>query len=204
MLASHMGKDEEEAREDSNPVEDALRRLRGGDKSAWKELLPLIYSELHSLARREMASQSPTHTLQPTALVNEAFLKLCNGRGVASAMQADFLGLAATAMRSILTDHARAKNTNKRTIPGATFPISEALDIAMDNQWNKSPITVLELNDLLDRYEKLDAVGAKLVELRFFAGRTVEESAAALGIAPRTAHRMWDTARAWLKRELNK
>ncbi len=187
----------------SDPAVDAaLQRLRAGDKTAWQEILPLLYAELHALARREMARQAASHTLQPTALVNEAFLKLCRGSGVESGQRADFMALAATAMRTILTDHARAKAAQKRSPRGATVAISEVLDAALASQWQEAAIDVIELDDLIERYKDRDPDGARIVELRYFLGQSVEEAAAILGLAPRTARRKWTTAKAWFKREL--
>ncbi|MCR9243727.1 MAG: ECF-type sigma factor [bacterium] len=185
-------------------VEAALARLRAGDQTAWQEILPLLYSELHAVARREMSRQSVSHTLQPTALVNEAFVKLCRGTGVESGQRADFMALAATAMRSILTDHARGKSRQKRSPEGKTVAISEILDIALAHQQERTPLDVIELNDLIERYKEQDPLGARLVELRYFLGQSTEEAAAILAVSPRTGRRMWSTAKAWFKRELAK
>lgn len=195
--------EEAENDRDLSAVDAALRRLQAGDKTAWQELMPLVYSDLHSLASREMSKQAPSHTLQATALVNEVFAKLCSGSSMPSSQHAEFLGLAATAMRSILTDHARGKNTAKRTPPGGNV-VHDALEIAIDEQWSRSPVTVLDLDELLDRLAEMDPQGAKLVELRFFAGRSVEEAADALDISVRTAQRNWNTIATWMKRELDK
>lgn len=203
MLRTVM-KDEDGVGNDTAAIDAALKRLQAGDKTAWQELMPLVYGELHSIARREMSKQAATHTLQATALVNEAFVKLCRGSSMPSSQHNEFLGLAATAMRSILTDHARAKNCAKRSAPGGHVVLSDALELVIDEQWSRSPMTVLELNDLLDKLAEMDPQGAKMVELRYFAGRTVEEAAAAVGISVRTSQRHWLAVAAWMKRELEK
>ena len=151
-----------------------LGRIRRGEKAAVDDLIPLVYGELHRLARSELRRDRPSHTLQPTALVNEGFLRLFSGRIPEFADRAHFLGLAARIMRQVLVDYARARRAQKRAAgvrtelqieTGATQPVAD----------------LLEVDEALDRLEKEDARLATLVEMRFFAGMTAEETAEARG-----------------------
>ena len=174
-----------------------FERLKGGDESARAELFPLVYAELHRLARVHMAGQRLSHTLQPTALVNEAFLKL--GSNEAWSDRSRFLGLASVAMRQILVDHARAKRAAKRG--------GDALHVELDQivaEYEHSSHGLLELDDCLEKLKRKDPDLVRLVELRFFAGSTIEEAARELGISVRQASRWWNVARAYLKRELGR
>jgi RNA polymerase sigma factor (TIGR02999 family) len=173
-----------------------LRAWSDGDSAALERLLPIVYRELHRQAERYMRAQPPGHTLQTTALVHEAYLRLAirdhpdwNGR-------AHFFGVAAKAMRSILVDHARARSAAKRG--GGAEPVTLANLEDTDGQ----ELDVLGLDDALRRLADLDPRKGSLVELRYFAGLTIEEAADSLGISPATAKREWRLARAWLRREL--
>ena len=175
-----------------------LRAWSDGDREALDQLLPVVYRELHRQAERLMRSQPPGHTLQTTALVHEAYLRLAirdrpewNGR-------AHFFGVAAKAMRSILVDHARSRGAAKRGGGAHAVTLSNLEDT--DGQ----DLDVLELDDALERLAELDPRKGSLVELRYFAGLNIEEAAESLGISPATAKREWRLARAWLRRELDR
>jgi len=179
-----------------NDVTKLLHAIAAGDASASEGLMPLIYGELHRLATHSMRGQAADHTLQPTALIHEAWLKLVHLQDPAWTGRKHFLGVAAKAMRAILIDHARARCAEKRG--GGRHRVElDANTIAADES-----SSLLELHAALERLEHIDAKLARLVELRFFGGLTVEESAEVLDVSPRTVKRSWRTAKAWLLREL--
>lgn len=171
--------------------------MADGDASAQGELLPMLYAELHALAERMMRDQGVAHTLQPTALINEAWLRL-SGDAVASAdNRAHFIALAARAMRSALVDHARRKSSDKRGGSFGRIPLDQAAEL-----FSERGNDVLALDDVLERLTVVDAELGRLVELRFFAGLSIEEAAKILGVSVPTAVRNWRVARLWLRREL--
>lgn len=178
-------------------IEGLFARLAAGDSSARDELFECVHAELHDLARAEMARQRPSHTLQPTALVNEAYLKLGGKHEGEWTDRAHFLRLAGKAMRQILVDHARGKNALRRADPG---PRVELEDLAQE--YDRRSGGVLELEDALDRLHERDPALVQLVELRFYAGRSMEEIALILDISPRSAARRWEVARVLLRSEL--
>ena len=169
-----------------------------GDRQAAADLLPLVYDELRKLAATRMAAESPDHTLQPTALVHEAYLRLV---GAADANRWDdrghFFGAAAEAMRRILVDAARRKRREKHGGDRTRLALDEAEPAAPDPRDD-----LVALDAALTRLAAEDAQAARLVELRHFAGLSIPEAARTLGISPRTADRVWAFARAWLHREL--
>lgn len=168
-----------------------------GNSSALNELLPRVYSELRRIAARQLRAERVGHTLQPTALVHEVYLRLIDQRQVDWRDRAHFFGVAAEVMRRILVDHARRHRAGKRGggLPGV--PLDQAQDaIAPD------AIPVLALDHALDRLAELDQDLARIVELRAFGGLTIEEAACVLKVSPTTAKREWRTAKAWLTREL--
>lgn len=168
-----------------------------GNRSALNELLPLVYAELRRIAARRLRSERAGHTLQPTALVHEVYLRLVDQRQVDWQNRAHFFGVAAQVMRRILVDHARRRSASKRGDGVQNVAIDEAKDVAASNE-----MPVLALDHALDRLEKVDSELAKIVELRAFGGLTIEEAAHVLNVSPSTAKRDWRTARAWLNREL--
>jgi RNA polymerase sigma factor (TIGR02999 family) len=180
-------------------VTELLRRWGRGDRAALDGLMPLVYQELHRLASRYMTAERAGHTLQPTALVHEAYVRLVDQRSADWQNRAQFFGLAAQAMRRILVDHARSRARAKRGSDPARAPV-ETLDVLA------APTTGLEdavaIDDALKRLEAQDPEQARIVELRFFGGLTVEETAAVMSMSPRTVKREWALARAWLRREL--
>ena len=168
-----------------------------GNPSALNQLLPLVYAELRRVAARQLRNERADHTLQPTALVHEVFIRLVDQRKVDWQNRAHFFGVAANVMRRILVDHARRRGASKRGEGVPSVSIDEARDIAASEG-----MPVLALDQALDRLEKVDAELAKIVELRAFGGLTIEEAAHVLGVSPSTAKRDWRTAKAWLNREL--
>ncbi len=172
-----------------------LEKLSDGDSSAADALLPLVYEQLRSLASAFFRNQPASHTLQPTAIVHEAYLKLIRGDGEWRGRE-HFCAVAATAMRQILIDHARAKRTAKRDAERVQ-PTFESLATP-----SGSAIDLVVLDDALTRLAALDARLARIVELRFFGGYTMEEVARHLNVTRRTAQRDWRWVRAWLNREL--
>jgi RNA polymerase sigma factor (TIGR02999 family) len=168
-----------------------------GDRTALNELLPLVYAELRRVALRQLRKERANHTLQPTALVHEVFIRLVDQRRVDWQNRAHFFGVAANVMRRVLVDHARRHGARKRGEGVPCVSIDEARDVAAPNE-----LPVLALDQALDRLETVDAELARIVELRAFGGLTVEEAAHVLGVSPSTAKRDWRTAKAWLNREL--
>jgi RNA polymerase sigma factor (TIGR02999 family) len=184
----------------SQSVTQLLIRWKTGDSSALETLLPLVYAELHKIARGYLASERPDHTLQTTALVHEAYLRLVDqspGKG-AIENRAHFLGIAARLMRQILVDHARARLAEKRGA-GCIITLEEPGYVVN----NQAP-DVIALDDALTELARLDERQARIVELRFYAGLSIEEVALALHISPATVKRDWTAARLWLYRELNR
>lgn len=169
-----------------------------GDPNAVDALLPIVYAELRRQAERAMRREAAGHTLQPTALVHEAYLRLVDQARVPWQNRAQFFGIAARCMRRVLVDHARARGAAKRGGPG----IRAALDDANAAVEEPAPM-IVAVHEALERLAALDAEQARLVELRYFGGLTIEETAAVLGISPATVKREWAVARAWLRRELS-
>lgn len=175
-----------------------FKRLERGDAAAAAELLPVIYGELRSLAQKHMTRERSDHTLQATALVHEAYLKLV-GPGMESYQnRAHFFRTAANAMRQVLVDHARARGTDKRGGGKRRIEVEEELAVDEDRLED-----ILALDDAVKKLKERDEELAKIVELRFYAGLTNEEVAEVLGCATRTVERGWRTARAFLQAELD-
>jgi RNA polymerase sigma factor (TIGR02999 family) len=174
-----------------------LREAQAGDRAALDELLPLVYRELRQLAARHLASERPGHTLQPTALVHEVYLKLVDQHSVDWRNRAHFFGLAAEMMRRILVNHAVGRRAQKRGAGETLISLEEAHGLG------RAPaLDVVLLDAALSRLAELDPVQARIVELRFFAGLTSEEAAEVLGVSESTAKREWRSARAWLAAQL--
>ena len=167
-----------------------------GDEAASERLMEAVYAELRRLARGYMRGERPDHSLPPTALVHEAYLKLVDQRRVHWQNRAHFFAIAAHVMRRLLVDHARAHGAAKRGA-GVTVPLQD-IDVGGD----APDIDVLALDAALDQLAAIDRRQSRLVELRFFGGMTVEETATVLGVAPITVKRDWALAKAWLYREL--
>lgn len=183
--------------ESSADVTALLGELTKGNPEAGPKLIPLVYDQLRRLADAYMRRERTGHTLQTTALVHEAYLKLLGQRSVDWQNRAHFFGIAAQIMRRVLIDHARAHVRDKRGKGQEVFPLDEALVFSPE----RSP-DFLELNEALEKLATLDARQAKIVEMRFFGGLTVEETAEVLGISAKTVKRDWTVAKAWLHGEL--
>ena len=179
-------------------VTQILSDIGRGDALAADQLLPLVYDELKRLARHRMAQERPDHSLQATALVHEVYLKLVGGDGdIDWANRAHFFAAAAEAMRRILVDSARRRGRDKRGGGRKRVPI-DLVDLAADHD----PSQILALDEALQRLEQQDPRMARVVMLRFFSGLSVEETARAMDLSPRTVKREWSLARAWLFRAL--
>lgn len=178
-------------------VTSLLVQLARGDEGAASKLIPLVYGELHRLAGGYMRRERADHTLQPTALVHEAYIKLVEFRSIDWRGRAHFLAIAAQLMRNILIDHARAHLRDKRGGGDKPLPLDEALVFTPEQSSE-----LVKLDQSLERLARLDARQAKIVELRFFGGLTVEQTAEALGISPKTVKRDWSSAKAWLYGEM--
>ncbi len=174
-----------------------LNRVEQGDAKAAEEILPLVYQELRRLAAHKMANETASHTLQPTALVHEAWLKLVNDDERQFRNRDHFFAAAAEAMRRILIDNARRKLSQRRG--GGQKPV-ELIEIEVPNA--AKPDEILALNDALEKLAALDRPKAELVKLRFFVGLTLEEAAEILDFSVPTAKRYWAFARAWLHQEI--
>jgi RNA polymerase sigma factor (TIGR02999 family) len=170
-----------------------------GDAAALEQLTLLVHTELHRLAKRYMAGERQGHILQTTALVNEAWLRLIDWQNVEWQNRAHFFGLAAQMMRRILVDFARAQHREKRGGEALQVSLSEAANVA-----EEQGADLVALDDALQALEKLDPRQARVVELRFFAGLSLEETAEALNVSVATVRRDWSLAEAWLFRELSK
>src|SRR5437762_13327960 len=183
----------------SRVVTELLVQWSNGDEAALQQLMPIVYDECRRIAARQMRREREEHTLSPTALVNELYLRLVDQQRTTWTNRAQFFGIAARLMRRVLVDHARARLAEKRH--GRRVLVS--LDAAGDVE-TPSPITdVLTIDDALERLGQMDPDQQRIVELRFFTGLTVEETAHVLGRSPRTVKREWQLAKAWLFRELS-
>jgi len=183
----------------SQGITQLLERWSQGDEEALDQLMPLVYDELHRLAGAYLRSERREHTLQPTALVNEAYLKLVRQRNIQWQNRAQFFGVAAQLMRRILVDHARANYAEKRG--------GDRVNVSLKNigAFGTQPTTdVLALHDVLNRLAEIDPDQSRIVELRFFGGLTIEEAAEVMQVSHSTVEREWKIAKAWLKRELTK
>ena len=169
-----------------------LNAMQGGDPAATEKLLPLVYDELHRLAKSYMGRERAGHTLQPTALIHETYLRL-TGKSIDWQNQAHFIAVAANVMRRVLVDHARAHNAGMRGGNRVRVELEEGLAISQERSSE-----MLALDDALNELEKLSPRQAKVVEMRYFAGLSLEEIAAILQIGPRSVEREWASARVWL------
>jgi RNA polymerase sigma factor (TIGR02999 family) len=172
-----------------------LLHRAGDDPEAFEALLPLVYDELRQLAAARLRHERPDHTLQPTALVHEAYLRLAGGAARPYADRGHFFRVAARAMRQVLVDHARARRTAKRDAAAAGRFVTEPAGPGLDD--------LLAVDTALEKLASLDPRQARVIELRFFAGLGIEETATALGVSPATVKRDWLVARAWLQQEID-
>ena len=172
-----------------------------GDRAALDALLPVVYADLRRQAVRALRRESVGHTLQATALVHEAYLRLVDQDRVHWQNRGQFFGIAAQCMRRILVDHARGRHAAKRGRADRQLTLGDADAVAAEAA-EESSFDVLALHEAIERLAALDPEQGRLVELRYFAGLTIEETAAVLGVSPATIKREWSVARAWLRREL--
>lgn len=184
-------------RETSSPVTELLVRWRGGDREALEQLMPLVYEELRRLAHYYLSRERSDHTLQSTALVHEAYLRLAGPNPPQWQNRAHFFGIAAHVMRQILVEYARGRGAAKRGGDAITLTLDDA--VALPQQMD---VDVVALDKALSELSELDAQQGRIVELRFFAGLTIEDTSEVLGISPATVKRDWITARAWLFRAM--
>ena len=182
----------------SKPVTELLLKWRAGDAQALQALMPLVYGELHRVAHRHLQGERPNHTLRSTELVHEAYLRLVDQKPSEFESRSHFLAVLALLMREILVDYARKHRAAKRGY-GCKITLDPALAVPEEQD-----LDVVAVDDALKELERFDAPQARVVELRFFGGLSIDEVADVLKISPATVKREWATARAWLYRELNR
>lgn len=175
-----------------------LERIRAGDAEALERVIPMLYSELHALAQRQLRDERTDHTLNATALVHEAYLKLVQQRELRADDRAQFLGIAANTMRRLLVDYARAKKRQKRGGGATPVPFDDTLPFMTEENADE----MLALNDALSRLEAINPRGSLVVQYRFFAGLSLEETADLLSVSVKTVQRAWTASRAWLRKEV--
>jgi RNA polymerase sigma factor (TIGR02999 family) len=181
----------------SQPVSELLALWKRGDEGALKALLPLVYGELKRLAHHHLQTERPNHTLQSTALVHEAYLRLVEQEPLRLDNRAHFFAVASHLMRQILVDYARKHIAAKRGANCITLSLDEAIALP-----RKCDLNLLVLDDALDRLAAMDARQSKIVEMRFFGGLSINETSEVLKVSAATVKREWTVARAWLNREL--
>jgi RNA polymerase sigma factor (TIGR02999 family) len=182
-------------------ITEILRQWNNGKQEAIDELMPLVYAELHRQAARYLRRERTDHTLQTTALINEAYLKLIDQRDVNWESRTHFFAIAAQAMRRILVDYAKTRNREKRGGAEENLPLEEALQIQAKEE---KSVDLIALDEALSKLAEIDEQQARVVELRYFADLSLEETAEALHISRATAARDWSVAKAWLLRELSR
>jgi RNA polymerase sigma factor (TIGR02999 family) len=185
--------------EPSNEITELLVAWSGGDKKALDELMQIVYEELRRLAHRQLAKERQDHTLQTTALVNEAYLKLVDQKRVKWQGRSHFFALSSQLMRRILVDYARSRQYAKRRGGKSTLPLDEALIVAPERASE-----MIALDEALTELAKHDERKARIVELRFFAGMSIDETSDLLGVSPGTVMKDWTLAKAWLQREMDR
>ena len=185
--------------EPSSKVSLLLQEWREGDRKALDTLLPLVYTELRRLAHARLRNERPGHTLQSAALVNEAYLRLIGLDAPQWESRTHFFAIAARLMREVLVDYARRHRAGKRGGGACKLSLEDATGVS-----RRQDVDVVALDDALEALAKIDARQSQVVELRFFAGLSLQEISAALQIAPATVQRDWTAARAWLHREMSK
>jgi len=181
-----------------NQVTALLKKWGEGDETALEQLMPLVQDELHRLAHQHMRREGPGHILQTSALINEAYLRLVDQPEIRWENRSHFFGIAARLMRRILVDDARKRNSAKRGGSLIQVPLDEANSLAEEQAAN-----VAALDEALQRLETIDARQGQIVELRFFGGLSIEETAKVLQVSPGTVMRDWTFARAWLRNEMS-
>ena len=185
----------------SSPLPELLERLRTGDQSALNEIVPPLYDELHRIASRHLRGERPNHTLQATALVHEAYLKLFAGQERRFTDEVHFLAVSSRVMRQVLLDYARTRATQKRSGVDRNASLTTVLEVAGDG--GVELLELIELDDAIKALAAEDEALARLVEMRYFGGMTAEETAAALGLSVHAVRHDLRFAQAWLRRKLN-
>jgi len=183
----------------STQVTQWLVRLRAGDAAALERLMPLLYDELRAMARVQLRRERSGHTLNPTALVNEVYLKLVQQHQIQAEHRTQFLAVASRTMRRILVDYARTKKRLKRGGGQPPVPLDDVAAFLSDREADE----VLALDEALDRLAAVDERASRVVQYRFYSGLTLDETADVLGVSPKTVQRDWLTARAWLRKEIS-
>ena len=189
----------DEASAKSGEITEMLKACSGGNREAMDNLVPLVYEELHHQAHRYLNRERQNHTLQTTALVHEAYLRLIDQRFVDWQNRAHFFGMAANMMRRILVNYANHAHRLKRGGPDENLPLDEALTVAAEER----DVDLLALDKALNELAELDERQAQIVELRYFSGLSIEETAEVLKLSPATVKRDWNMAKAWLRSELS-
>ncbi|CAN5484544.1 sigma-70 family RNA polymerase sigma factor [soil metagenome] len=184
----------------SQDISRLLRQWSEGNRAAFEELLPLVYEELHRQAARYLRRERAGHTLQTTALIHEAYLRLIDQRDMQWESRTHFFAIAAQMMRRVLVDYARAKHREKRGGDGVRLPLEDVMLVADDEKG----IDLMALDQALTRLGAVDEQQSRVVELRYFGGLSLEKTAEVLHISRATAARDWDVAKAWLRRELTR
>lgn len=187
------------ARPESKDVTTLLLEWSGGKRQALDELIPLVYAQLRNLADRQLRRERPSHTLSSTALVHEAYLKLIDQRRVQWKDREHFFAVAAQAIRRILVSHARSRSASKRGGGATLLAFDESIALP-----DRKDVELIRLDDALEGLSSLDPQQARIIELRFFAGLSIEGTAEVLDISTSTVNREWNLARAWLHRELSR
>ncbi len=184
----------------SQDISRLLRQWSEGNRAAFEELLPLVYEELHRQAARYLRRERAGHTLQTTALIHEAYLRLIDQRDMQWESRTHFFAIAAQMMRRVLVDYARAKHREKRGGDDVRLPLEDVMLVAADEKG----IDLMALDEALTRLGAVDEQQSRVVELRYFGGLSLEKTAEVLHISRATAARDWDVAKAWLRRELTR
>lgn len=182
-----------------NPITQLLNEFGQGNKLVLNEILPLVYNELRKISSKYLRDEYRNHTFQTTELVHEAFIKLIGDENISWESRAHFFGIAANSMRQILVDHARKRTAKKRGEGKLIIPLEGALEVS-----NQSDEQIIALDEALKKLETIEERACRIVELRFFSGLTIEETAHSLNISPATAKRDWNFAKAWLYKEIKK
>lgn len=185
----------------SKQVSELLLHWGNGDRKALEDLLPMVYEELRRLARSHLRQHRPNHTLQTTAVVHEAYMRLAEQRSFRIENRAHFLGIAAQLMRWILVDYERKRRAAKRGSGVTPLTLDDSMGSPRDSG---TSVDLLALNEALDRLAKLDSQQSQIIELRYFGGLSIEDTSEFLGISPATVKRGWASARAWLLREMSR
>lgn len=176
-----------------------LAEWSGGDREALDRLVPFVYAELHRIAKRQFRRERPDNTLQPTALINELYIRLVKQSGIDWQNRSQFFGVAAKIMRQVLVDHARARHAAKRGSADYKLDLTDVSDVPDKSQ----PLDLLALDEALEELASFDPQQCRIVEMKFFGGLSIDETADALSVSPATVKREWALAKAWLFRELS-